>query len=322
MTEKVLITGGAGFIASHLCEKLLADGFEITVIDDFNDYYDPSIKEANIASFRDRITIVQGDICNQKLVESVFAATQFDKVYHFAARAGVRPSIANPRLYSRTNIDGTLNLLEGCRNTGVQQFIFASSSSVYGENQKVPFAEDDSIQRTISPYAATKLAAEQLCSNYSHLYGIRCVCLRFFTVFGPRQRPDLAISKFTRKIMAGEAIDQYGDGSTARDYTFVGDIINGVMAAGCYSATDFEIINLGGSSPVTLLELISNIEEILGKKAAINYLPDQPGDVSLTYADVSKAHSILGYTPGTPLRKGLERYVEWVKNTTAGKDTQ
>lgn len=322
MSEKVLITGGAGFIASHLCEKLLADGFEITVIDDFNDYYDPLIKDANIASFRDRITVVQGDICNQELVESVFAATQFNKVYHFAARAGVRPSIANPRLYSRTNIDGTLNLLEGCRNTGVQQFIFASSSSVYGVNQKIPFAEDDPIQRTISPYAATKLAAEQLCSNYSHLYGIRCICLRFFTVFGPRQRPDLAISKFTRKIMAGEPIDQYGDGSTARDYTFVEDIINGVVAAGRYRATDFEIINLGGSSPITLLELISNIEEILGKKAAINYLPDQPGDVSLTYADVSKAHSILGYTPGTPLRKGLERYVEWVKNTTAGKDTQ
>lgn len=322
MSEKVLITGGAGFIASHLCETLLAGGFEITMIDDFNDYYDPSIKEANIASFRDRITVVQGDICNQELVESVFAATQFAKVYHFAARAGVRPSIANPRLYAKTNIDGTLNLLEGCRNTGVPQFIFASSSSVYGVNQKIPFAEDDPIQRTISPYAATKLAAEQLCSNYSHLYGIRCVCLRFFTVFGPRQRPDLAISKFTRKIMAGEAIDQYGDGSTARDYTFVGDIINGVMAAGRYSATDFEIINLGGSSPITLLDLISNIEEILGKKAAINYLPDQPGDVSLTYADVSKAHSILGYTPGTPLRKGLERYVEWVKNTTAGKDTQ
>jgi UDP-glucuronate 4-epimerase len=322
MSEKVLITGGAGFIASHLCEKLLADGFEITVIDDFNDYYDPLIKDANIASFRDRITVVQGDICNQELVESVFAATQFDKVYHFAARAGVRPSIANPRLYSRTNIDGTLNLLEGCRNTGVPQFIFASSSSVYGVNQKIPFAEDDPIQRTISPYAATKLAAEQLCSNYSHLYGIRCICLRFFTVFGPRQRPDLAISKFTRKIMAGEAIDQYGDGSTARDYTFVEDIINGVVAAGRYRATDFEIINLGGSSPITLLELISNIEEILGKKAAINYLPDQPGDVSLTYADVSKAHSILGYTPGTPLRKGLERYVEWVKNTTAGKDPQ
>jgi UDP-glucuronate 4-epimerase len=311
--EKILVTGGAGFIASHACEALLAEGAKLVVIDEFNNYYDPKIKRGNIAGFLDRITLVEGDIRDVALVDSLFAEHSFDKVFHFAARAGVRPSIADPRLYVSTNIDGTLNLLEGCRKTGVKHFVFASSSSVYGVNKKVPFAEDDLIERTISPYAATKLAGEQLCSNYSHLFGIRCICLRFFTVYGPRQRPDLAISKFTHKIMAGEAIDQYGDGSTARDYTFVEDIINGVIAAGHYTGGDFEIINLGGSAANTLSELISSIEEILGKKAQINYLPDQPGDVPLTYADVSKAQRLLGYTPGTPLRKGLERYVEWVK---------
>jgi UDP-glucuronate 4-epimerase len=310
--KKILVTGGAGFIASHLCEALLADGAEIVVIDDFNNFYDPEIKRGNIASFRDRITLIKGDIRDVALVDSLFAEQSFDKVFHFAARAGVRPSIAEPRLYISTNIDGTLNLLEGCRKSGVKHFVFASSSSVYGVNKKVPFAEDDLIQRTISPYAATKLAGEQLCSNYSNLYGIRCVCLRFFTVYGPRQRPDLAISKFTKLIMADQAIDQYGDGSTARDYTYVEDIINGVMAAGKYTATDFEIINLGGSAANTLSQLISDIEEILGKKAKINYLPDQPGDVPLTFADVSKAGRLLGYAPRTPLKQGLHRYIEWV----------
>jgi UDP-glucuronate 4-epimerase len=322
MAQNILVTGGAGFIASHLCEALLADGAEITIIDDFNDYYDPAIKEANIAGFRDRITVVKGDIRDQPLVESLFAGTKFDKVFHFAARAGVRPSIADPRLYVSTNIDGTLNLLEGCRQTSVKHFVFASSSSVYGVNEKTPFAEDYLIQRTISPYAATKLAGEQLCSNYSHLHGIRCVCLRFFTVFGPRQRPDLAISKFIHRIMAGQPIDQYGDGSTARDYTFVEDIVSGVIAAGRFDASDFEIINLGGSAANTLSQLISGIEEILGKKAVINYLPDQPGDVPITFADVSKAQRLLGYAPGTPLKQGLLRYVEWVKTTTVGTSTQ
>jgi UDP-glucuronate 4-epimerase len=311
-SEKILVTGGAGFIGSHLCEALLADGSELVVIDDFNDFYDPAIKRKNIDGIRDRITLVEGDIRDAALVDSIFAQHQFAKVFHLAARAGVRPSIADPRLYISTNIDGTLNLLEGCRKTSVKHFVFASSSSVYGVNKKVPFAEDDLIQRTISPYAASKLAGEQLCSNYSHLYGIRCICLRFFTVYGPRQRPDLAISKFTRNIMAGEPIDQYGDGSTARDYTYIDDIIQGVMAAGKYTASDFEIINLGGSAANTLAQLISGIEEITGKIAWINYLPDQPGDVPLTFADVSKAGRLLGYTPVTPLKKGLERYLDWI----------
>ena len=317
MSERILVTGGAGFIASHLCEALLAEGAEIVVIDDFNDFYDPAIKRGNIASFREKITMIEGDIRDQKLVDSLFEKHRFDKVFHCAARAGVRMSISDPRLYLSTNIDGTLNLLEGCRKTGVKHFVFASSSSVYGVNKKVPFAEDDLIQRTISPYAATKLAGEQLCSNYSHLHGIRCVCLRFFTVYGPRQRPDLAISKFTQQIMAGQHIDQYGDGSTARDYTFIEDIISGVMAAGHYTGSDFEIINLGGSSANTLSQLISGIEEILGKKAGINYLPDQPGDVPITFADVGKAHRLLGYSPATPLRQGLRRYIDWVKATVS-----
>jgi len=312
-SRKILVTGGAGFIASHLCEALLAEGADLVVLDDFNDFYDPSIKEANIAGFRDRVTLVRGDIRDAALIDSLFAAQRFERVFHFAARAGVRPSINDPRLYLSTNIDGTLNLLEGCRKNAVKHFIFASSSSVYGVNEKVPFAEHDLIQRTISPYAAAKLAGEQLCSNYSHLHGMRCICLRLFTVYGPRQRPDLAISTFTRKLMAGEPIEQYGDGSTARDYTYVGDIINGVMAAGRYDASDFEIINLGGSAANTLSQLIAGLERILGIKAAIIRLPDQPGDVPLTFADVSKARRLLGYAPATPLATGLERYVEWVQ---------
>ena len=314
ISRKILVTGGAGFIASHLCEALLAEGADLVVIDDFNDFYDPAIKESNISGFRDRITLVRGDIRDAALIDSLCAAHRFDTVFHFAARAGVRPSISDPQLYLSTNIDGTLNLLEGCRNNAVKHFIFASSSSVYGVNQKVPFAEHDLIQRTISPYAASKLAAEQLCSNYSHLHGMRCICLRFFTVYGPRQRPDLAISKFTRKLMAGEPIEQYGDGSTARDYTYVEDIINGVMAAGRYDASDFEIINLGGSAANTLSQLIAGLERVLATKAEIIRLPDQPGDVPLTFADVSKARRLLDYAPATPLATGLERYVEWVGN--------
>ena len=313
-SEKILVTGGAGFIGSHLCEALLADGAELVVIDDFNDFYDPAIKHGNIASFRDRITLIDGDIRDVAFIEGIFAEHRFDQVFHLAARAGVRPSIDAPRLYISTNVDGTLNLLEGCRSSGVKRFIFASSSSVYGVNKKVPFAEEDLIQRTISPYAATKLMGEQLCSNYANLYGIGCVCLRFFTVYGPRQRPDLAISKFSKLMLNDQPIEQYGDGSTARDYTYIDDIISGVIAAGKYTASDFEIINLGGSAANTLAQLISGIEEILGKKATIRQLPDQPGDVPLTFADVSKAARLLGYAPATPLRKGLEKYVEWVKS--------
>ncbi len=308
-----LVTGGAGFIASHLCERLIGEGHELVVIDDFNDYYDPRIKRGNLASFSNSITLYEGDIRDAAWVASIFAKHAFEKVFHFAARAGVRPSIADPRLYLSTNLDGTLNLLEGCRAHKVPHMIFASSSSIYGINPKIPFAEDDLIQRTISPYAASKLAGEQLCSNYAHLFGIRCICLRFFTVYGPRQRPDLAISKFTHRLLTGQAIEQYGDGSSARDYTYVDDIIDGVMAASRYSASPFEIINLGGSDTHSLSTLINYLEQIIGKKAEIKQLPDQPGDVPRTFADLSKANRLLDYSPHTTLRQGLERYVEWVR---------
>lgn len=310
--RNVLLTGGAGFIGSHFAEVLAADGCTVTVLDDFNDFYDPAIKEANLSSIRDRIRLERGDLRDTAFVNRVFAEGNFEAVVHLAARAGVRPSISDPRLYVSTNVDGTLNLLEGCREYGVKRFVFASSSSVYGVNRKVPFAETDLIERTISPYAATKLMGEQLCSNYSNLHGIRCVCLRFFTVYGPRQRPDLAIAKFTRRILDGTPIEQYGDGSTARDYTFIEDIVRGVTAAACYEGSDFEIINLGGSETHTLTKLIRTIEETLGKSAEIRLLPDQPGDVPRTYADVTKARELLGYQPQVTLEEGIRRYVEWV----------
>lgn len=311
--EKVLLTGGAGFIGSHLCESLVENGVEVVILDEFNDFYDPAVKRANLNQVASRVTVVTGDIRDEGLVGKLFAAEKFDAVFHFAARVAVRPSIRDPRTYFSTNLDGTLNLLEACRENGVKQFIFASSSSVYGVNKKAPFSESDLIARTISPYAASKLAGEQLCSNYSHLHGIRCICLRFFTVYGPRQRPDLAIAKFTRNILAGTPIDQYGDGSTARDYTYVDDIVSGVLAASRYRGSDFEIVNLGGSVTHTLSDLIALIENLLQKKAKINLLPDQPGDVPLTYADIAKARSLLGYSPRTTLEEGVRRYVDWVK---------
>ncbi|MFK7850344.1 MAG: SDR family NAD(P)-dependent oxidoreductase [Akkermansiaceae bacterium] len=311
--KHVLVTGGAGFIGSHVCEALLAEGCRVTVLDDFNNFYDPKIKERHLTAFRDRIAVEKGDIRDQSLVDKVFQRGDFDAVVHLAARAGVRPSLLDPRLYVSTNIDGTLNLLEACREHEIKRFIFASSSSVYGVNEKVPFAEDDLIQRTISPYAATKLMGEQLCSNYSNLYGIQCVCLRFFTVYGPRQRPDLAIAKFTKKIISGQVIDQYGDGSSARDYTFIDDIVSGVLSACRWDQSMFEIFNLGGSETNTLSQLIHVIEDRLGEKAKINLLPNQPGDVPRTFADVSKAKKMLGYSPKTTLEEGIEKYVDWIK---------
>ncbi|MDA7930168.1 GDP-mannose 4,6-dehydratase [Akkermansiaceae bacterium] len=309
-----LVTGGAGFIGSHLVEALLAQEHQVTIIDDFNHYYNPGIKWLNVASFKDKVTIIEGDIRDAILVERTFAKGRFDTVIHLAARAGVRPSIQSPKLYFTTNIDGTFNLLDACRHHEVQDFIFASSSSVYGVNEKVPFAETDALTRTISPYAATKLAGEQICSNYAHLFGVRCMCLRFFTVYGPRQRPDLAISKFTERILAGETIQQYGDGTTARDYTYVEDIVEGILAATDYHESSFEIFNLGGSATTTLSELIKMVEEACGMKAQIEVVGDQPGDVPRTFADVTKAHELLGYSPKTPIADGIKKYVEWFKN--------
>lgn len=310
---KVLVTGGAGFIGSHTVERLIAAGASVTVLDEFNDYYDPAVKRANVAAFAGHAEVVNGDVRDRELVERVFAAGKFDTVIHLAARAGVRPSIEEPELYLSTNVYGTFHLLEAARKTGVERFVFASSSSVYGINRKVPFSEEDRIERTISPYAMTKLAGEQMCSNYSHLYGMRAVCLRFFTVYGPRQRPDLAISKFTRLIDEGRPVPRYGDGSTARDYTYIDDIVDGVMAAVKYEGERFDIFNLGGSQTTTLSGLIEALENALGKKALIEDLPLQPGDVPLTYADVRKAGALLGYAPRTPIQEGIPKYVAWYR---------
>src|SRR3954463_814950 len=276
---RILVTGGAGFIGSHLVEKLLAAGHEVSILDDFNDFYDPQIKRANVAPVAGEVPIHRIDLRDPAAVNLLFHREKFDAIAHLAARAGVRPSINQPQLYYDTNVGGTLHLLEAARMTGIERFIFASSSSVYGICKTVPFSEDVHLTQTISPYAATKVAGEFLCSTYSHLYGLRVVALRFFTVYGARQRPDLAIHQFTRRILAGVEIDQYGDGSTRRDYTYVDDIIDGTMAALTYEGAPFDIFNLGESETIQLRDLIAGIEKALGKKAKINVLPDQPGDV-------------------------------------------
>ena len=309
-----LVTGGAGFIGSHLVEALLDQGHQVSIIDDFNDFYNPEIKRLNISGFAERVNIIEGDLRDEELINRIFEEEKFDIIAHLAARAGVRPSIQEPKLYLTTNINGTFNLLEACRQHGVKEFIFASSSSIYGVNPKVPFSESDALTRTISPYAASKLAGEQLCSNYSHLFGIRCMCLRFFTVYGPRQRPDLAISKFTRHILSGLPIQQYGDGRSARDYTYVEDIVSGVLSAADYRESEFEIFNIGGSATTTLAELIKMVEDACQKKAIIEVVGNQPGDVPRTFADVDKAHSLLGYSPKTPIADGIKKYVEWFKS--------
>jgi UDP-glucuronate 4-epimerase len=308
---KVLVTGGAGFIGSHLVERLLQAGNEVDVLDEFNDYYDPRIKRANLAGVRDDIRIFESDIRDVSAVNGIIGGGGYDSIVHLAARAGVRPSIKEPRLYIDANIMGTFNLLEAARQAGIGRFICASSSSVYGVLKTVSFREDMTLNATISPYAATKLAAEQLCSNYSHLYGIRTINLRFFTVYGPRQRPDLAIHKFTKFINEGRTIDQYGDGLTRRDYTYVDDIVQGVMACFTYEGQLCDVFNLGESQTTTLTELIHAIEDALGKKATINRMAEQPGDVPLTYADISKAREFLHYNPTTKIREGIPKFVDW-----------
>jgi UDP-glucuronate 4-epimerase len=308
---RILVTGGAGFIGSHLVEKLLVAGHRVSILDDFNDFYDPRIKRANIAAIADQIAIHQIDLRDSAAVRDLFHREKFEAIAHLAARAGVRPSINHPQLYYDTNVDGTLHLLEEARVTGVERFIFASSSSVYGVSKIVPFSEDQHLTQTISPYAATKIAAEFLCSTYSHLYQMRITALRLFTVYGPRQRPDLAIHQFTRRIHAGVPIDQFGDGTTRRDYTYIDDIIGGVMASLKYNGPLFDVFNLGESETVQLKDLIAAIENALGRKAKINRLPEQPGDVPLTCADISKARKLLGYNPTTPLSVGLPKFVDW-----------
>jgi len=308
---EILVTGGAGFIGSHLVQRLIHDGVSVTVLDDFNDFYDPAVKRANIAAAEGSLRVVEGDLCDPAVLEEAFSGSPYDTVIHLAARAGVRPSREHPELYLRTNIEGTFRLLEAIKQAGTGKLIFASSSSVYGLNKKLPFSELDRIDQTISPYAATKLAGEQLCSTYAHLNNIRTVCLRFFTVYGPRQRPDLAISKFTRLICEGKPIPKFGDGSSARDYTYVEDIVDGIVAALSYNGPIFDVFNLGGSQTTTLTDLIGLVEQALGKKAEINQLPEQPGDLPRTYADISKAGNLLGYSPSTPIAEGVPKYVDW-----------
>ena len=310
---KVLVTGGAGFIGSHLVDQLLAEGHTPSVLDDFNDFYAPAIKRANVAAWAKHAAIYEADIRDAKAVDRVVREQKPDAIFHLAARAGVRPSIKEPKLYIDTNITGTWNLLEAARIHGVPRFISASSSSVYGVIKTAPFSEDMLINQTISPYAATKMATEQFCSNYSHLYGLRTISLRFFTVYGPRQRPDLAIHSFTKSISEGTSINQFGDGSTRRDYTYVDDIVQGVTACLQYAGPLCDVFNLGESQTTTLNELIASIENSLGKKALIRRMPEQPGDVPLTYADIDKARRLLGYDPQTKIAEGIPKFIEWYR---------
>src|SRR5881275_842637 len=312
---RVLVTGGAGFIGSHLVEKLLASGHEVVILDDFNDFYDPQTKHANIAGLARDVTIYHVDLRDSELVRNLFHREKVDAIAHLAARAGVRPSIQQPRLYYDTNVTGTLHLLEAARVTGVERFVFASSSSVYGASKRIPFSEDEHLTQTFSPYAATKIAGEFLCSTYSHLYNLRVVALRYFTVYGPRQRPDLAIHQFTRRIYAGQPIDQFGDGSTRRDYTYIDDVIQGTMAALKYDGSLYDVFNLGENQTIQLKDLILAIENALGKKAKINRLAEQPGDMPRTYAEISKARKLLGYNPTTKLSEGLPKFIEWFLRT-------
>jgi len=314
----VLVTGGAGFIGSHVCERLLREGHAVWALDDLNPFYAPSIKQANLHDIRSlggRFEFIQGDITDRSAVDAVFQRVRFDQVVHLAARAGVRPSLLEPALYQRVNVEGTVHLLEAARLTGVPKLVLASSSSVYGVNAKVPFNETDPIFTAISPYAASKLACEALGHVYHHVYGLEIVMLRFFTVYGPRQRPDLAIHKFARLMSEGKPIPVFGDGSAARDFTYIDDILDGI-AASMERRFGYEIFNLGESQTVRLDELIAVLEETLGCRAQIDRKPTQPGDVPITYADISKARDLLGYRPTVKIAEGIRRFAEWFKQST------
>ncbi len=310
-----LVTGGAGFIGSHVCERLLNSGHSVWAFDDLNTFYDPQLKRRNlrdIQALAKPFEFTQGDLTDRAALDELFGSVKFDQVIHLAARAGVRPSLAEPALYQRVNVEGTVNILEAARLSGVKKITIASSSSVYGVNSKVPFAESDPIFAAISPYAASKLACEALGHVYHHVYGMDVAMLRFFTVYGPRQRPDLAIHKFAKLINAGKPIPVFGDGSTARDYTYVTDTVDGVIAC-TQKQLGFEIFNLGESQTVTLSYLIEVIEKELGKKAIIDRQPPQPGDVPITFADVSKARAKLGYNPHIKIEQGIKMFIEWFR---------
>src|SRR2546428_1193967 len=311
-----LVTGGAGFVGYHVCERLLRDGQAVWAFDDLNNFYNPKIKEANIRVLEPLakpFTFVHGDLTDRACLDQLLSSVKFDQIIHLAARAGVRPSLLEPALYQRVNVEGTVNLLEAARLSGVKKVTIASSSSVYGVNSKVPFSEGDPILSAISPYAASKLACEALGHVYHHVYGMDIVMLRFFTVYGTRQRPDLAIHKFARLITAGKPIPVFGDGSTARDYTYVTDTVDGVIAC-TQKEFGYDIFNLGESQTATLSRLIELLEKHLGKKAIIDRQPVQPGDVPITYADISRARKHLGYNPRVKIEEGIPMFVEWFKN--------
>lgn len=313
--QSVLVTGGAGFIGSHLCECLLREKIQTICLDNFDDFYDPAIKQRNVADLTTSPLFekFEGDIRDLQLLRDLCKRYRFDGIVHLAARAGVRPSIQNPILYEDVNVRGTLNTLEICREFRIQKFVFASSSSVYGESKRIPFSEEDPADSPISPYGATKRAGELLCYTYHRLYEIDVACLRFFTTFGPRQRPEMAIHKFTRLIDQGKAVPMYGDGGSMRDYTYIHDIIDGLFKA-IMKNRRYEIYNLGESRTTRLIDLIEMIQKALGKKAVIQELPDQPGDVPVTCANIAKAREKLGYNPRFDIEEGISRFVEWYKN--------
>jgi len=310
---RILVTGGAGFIGSHLIERLLPND-QVFCLDNFNNYYDPAIKWRNIKAVQSLpgFSLIQADITDFDSMQKIFASHRFDVIVHLAARAGVRPSIQQPLLYEKVNVRGTNNLLDLCKDHGIDKFIFASSSSVYGANKKIPFSEEDSVDRPISPYAATKKAGELISYTYHHLYHISITCLRFFTVYGPRQRPDMAIHKFAHLINQGKPIPMFGDGSSRRDYTFISDIVQGVLRS-IERCSGYHIYNLGESKTIELAKLIKLLENALRKKAIINHLPQQPGDVPITYADVSLAQRELDYNPQVGIEEGIEKFVHWFK---------
>lgn len=319
------VTGGAGFIGSHLSQALMKQGHDIISIDNFNDYYDPALKEKNLELVEQTAKetgcfymMIRGDIRDKDLVNRIFEEYKFDGVVSLAANAGVRPSIEDPLYYVDVNLIGLTNLLEVSRKHNMKSFVFISSSSVYGNNKKVPFSEKDSVDNPISPYAATKKAGELLCYTYHALYDMNIACLRYFTVYGPRQRPDLAINKFTRLMLAGEPIPMYGDGSTARDYTYISDIVEGTILALNYVLQKdkkiYDIFNLGGSNPISLKDLIQVIGKACGVEPKIQQLPMQPGDVNITYSDYSHANKILNYQPKTSINQGVTEFVKWFLN--------
>jgi UDP-glucuronate 4-epimerase len=312
--KNILVTGGAGFIGSNLIEKLLKEGYEVVCLDNFNDYYNPQIKRNNIKPYlrEKRFDLIEADIRDKDTLKKVFEKYKFRKVIHLAAQAGVRLSLKQPNLYVDVNVNGTLNLLELSKEYKIKYFVFGSSSSVYGATKEIPFSEEGKLT-PISPYGVSKRTGELLCSTYNHLYNLPVTVLRFFTVYGPRQRPDMAIHKFTKLIDEGKEICLYGNGETSRDYTYISDIIEGIISA---LNTDFnyEIFNLGNSNPTNLSRLISLIEKNLGKTVKIKYLPEQPGDPSSTFADISKSKRILNYKPKIKMEEGIKNFIEWYKN--------